>query len=116
MPSYLPYVYAPYAAVAVLLTIFLAHTLSRNGAVFLDAVFPDAPSMSRAVNRLLVVGFYLVNLGWALITLTARPPFDAASAMETLATKLGTLMLVLAGMHFINLIVFHKIRRSALEK
>jgi hypothetical protein len=113
MPSYLPYVYAPYAAVAVALTIFLAHTLSRNGAAFLESVFPDAPRMASAVNRLLVVGFYLVNLGWALLTLTASPPIDPSSAMETLATKLGTLMLVLAAMHFMNLIVFHRIRQNA---
>lgn len=111
-PNYLLYVYAPYAFVAVVLTIVLATILARNGRVFLDHVFPDAPELPRALNRLLVVGFYLVNLGWALFTLTATPPADLIGAIETLARKLGTLMLALAAMHFMNLYVFNRIRTN----
>ena len=58
-------VYTAYVAVAVGLTAWLARTLFRNGAIFLHDVFEDRPGLAEAVNRLLVVGFYMLNLGYA---------------------------------------------------
>jgi hypothetical protein len=64
------------------------------------------------VNHLLVVGFYLLNLGYAFVTLKAgHPVFTAAEGIETLAMKLGSLLLALGGLHMGNLYLFHRIRR-----
>src|SRR5688500_10081418 len=105
-------VYVVYAASSVFLTVWLARTLSRNGEVFLDDVFIDNPRMAPAVNRLLVVGFYLLNLGYALVTLKADVQLPTATeAIETLAAKLGALLLALGAIHFTNLYLFHRIRR-----
>jgi hypothetical protein len=80
--------------------------------VFLEDVFADNPRMAAAVNRLLVVGFYLLNLGYALLTLKAsRPALNGVEAIETLAMKLGALLLSLGALHFFNLYLFHRIRR-----
>ena len=89
-------VYTVYAATGVGLTIWLARTLSRNGEVFLEDVFADNPRMAAAVNRLLVVGFYLLNLGYALVTLKASTTAPTTvAAIEILAMKLGALLLSL---------------------
>lgn len=109
----LPIVYGVYATVSIGLTVFLARTLGANGRVFLTDVFPDKPDMARAVNELLVVGFYLVNFGYALLLLTGGTAATLTTAVETLATKLGYLLMSLAVMHFANLYVFHRIRRRA---
>jgi len=63
-----------------------------------------------------VVGFYLVNLGYASLLLRADPAPSAIAAIETLAVKLGLLLLSLAAMHFVNMYVFHRIRRQALDR
>lgn len=107
-------VYLPYAAVAITLTIWLARTISRHGEVFLEAVFPERHDLAHAVNQLLVIGFYLVNLGWALLLLRsdAGGVSTPAAAVELLATKLGTLLLLLGIAHIINLLVFQKIRAA----
>jgi len=105
-------VYAAYAAASIALTCFLARTLFRNGAVFLEDVFADNPRMASSVNHLLVVGFYLLNLGYALLLLKAGDGvITAADAIETLARKLGALLLALGLVHMANLYVFHRIRR-----
>jgi len=105
-------VYLIYATAGVGLTIWLARTLSRNGEVFLEDVFADNPRMASSVNHLLVVGFYLLNLGYAMITLKAGGGVVTASdAIETLAGKLGALLLALGAVHMLNLYVFHRIRR-----
>ncbi len=110
---YLVPVYAVYATVTLALTVFLARTLFRNGAVFLEDVFKDTPKLGEAVNRLLVVGFYLVNLGYAALIMKATGADTVVEAVEVLAWKLGALLMSLAFMHFVNLFVFYRIRRRS---
>ena len=111
--GYLIAVYGAYATTSVGLTVWIARTLFKNGAVFLEEVFADQPRMAEAVNRLLVVGFYLVNLGYASLLLKANGSDTAVQAIEVLSSKLGLLLLSLGGMHFVNLYLFHRIRRRA---
>jgi hypothetical protein len=106
-------VYAAYAVISITLTVYLARTLSRNGAVFLDDVFKDTPKLAEAVNKLLVVGFYLVNLGYAALIMKSEPADTSVAAVEVLAWKLGALLMSLAFMHFVNLFVFYRIRRRS---
>src|SRR5580692_2059949 len=105
--SYLIPVYGAYAVITVTLTVWLARTLFTNGAVFLETVFEDEPKMADAVNRLLVVGFYLFNLGYAALIMKADRGDTAIAAVEVLAWKLGALLLSLGVMHFTNLYIFY---------
>jgi hypothetical protein len=108
-------VYLPYAIIAVTLTIWLARALSRHGKVFLHDVFPGRRELADAINQLLVIGFYLVNLGWALLLLQAGDAraTDLAGAIELLTTRLGVLLLLLGLAHLTNLYVFHRVRRGS---
>src|ERR1043166_8271564 len=108
-------VFLPYAAIAMILTVWLARQLSRHGLVFLRTVFPDRDDLATAVNQLLVIGFYLVNIGWSLLLLRADE-LDVTSmtaAVSVLITRLGLLLLLLGLAHMANLYVFHRSRRSA---
>lgn len=111
--GYLIAVYAAYTASSLGLTAWIARTLFKNGAVFLEEVFANQPRMAEAVNRLLVVGFYLVNLGYASLLLKAGGSENAVQAVEVLSSKLGLLLLSLGAMHFFNLYIFHRIHRRA---
>jgi hypothetical protein len=111
--AYLVPVYVAYAVIAVGLTVWLARTLFKNGAVFLEDVFKDAPNMALAVNRLLVIGFYLLNLGYAALIMKTREGGTPVEAIETLAYKLGALLVSLGVMHFLNMYVFYRIRRRS---
>lgn len=110
--QHLGFAYLAYASVSVALTVWIARTLFKHGEVFLEDVFPHNPRMSGAVNRLLVVGFYLLNLGYALLTLKGgTSALTPIQAIEQLAMKLGALMLALGILHFFNLYLFYRIRR-----
>jgi hypothetical protein len=108
-------VFIPYAAIAVALTIWLARQLSRHGLVFLRAVFKNRDDLATAVNQLLVIGFYLVNIGWSLLLLRADQldVAGATQAVSLLIERLGLLLLLLGIAHLINLYVFERIRRAA---
>ena len=106
--------YLAYLAISVALTIWVATTLYRNGGIFLIDVFHGNEALAASVNHLLVVGFYLINLGF--VCWTMKLSVDVAGArggLEALADKVGFVLLTLGGMHFFNLYVFHKIRRRA---
>jgi hypothetical protein len=96
--------------VAVGLTAFLARTLFRNGGVFLRDIFGDREGLAEAVNWLLVVGFYMFNLGYAFFSLNASRGLDSFEAMQFFVNRVGALLLVLAVMHFANVLVFWRIR------
>jgi len=110
--NFLLFAYATYSLASVLLTVFLARTLFKNGQVFLEDVFPGNPRMAGAVNQLLVVGFYLLNLGYAFLTLqTQNDVVSALGAFEVLSSKLGRLLVSLGIVHFFNLFVLQRMRR-----
>lgn len=104
-----------YLAISIALTVWVARTLHRNGRVFLVDCFHGNTDLADSVNHLLVVGFYLINVGF--VSLALRFGVAAANpqeALETLSTKIGLVLLVLGVMHFFNLGVFTTCRRRAL--
>jgi hypothetical protein len=103
-------VYVVYVAIAATLTTWLARTLFHHGTAFLHDVFADRPELANAVNRLLVVGFFMLNLGYALYLLRAARGLDAFEATQFLVNRLAILLVTLAGMHFLNVFVFWRIR------
>lgn len=112
--NYLVVTYVAYLLCAVPITLWVGSTLRRNGRVFLVDVFAGNEEVAAAVNHLLVVGFYLVNLGFVLIALrTSSVVADAQSALETLSVKVGTVVIVLGVLHLANLFVLNRLRRRA---
>lgn len=104
--------YLAYLAISVPLTAWVATTLRRNGQVFLIEVFAGEDELAAAVNRLLVVGFYLVNLGFVALFLRVDREVESVQRMiEQLSVKIGITLLVLGGMHLINVSVFSAMRR-----
>ncbi|MFI8184898.1 hypothetical protein OG539_25850 [Actinacidiphila glaucinigra] len=104
--------YVIYLLVSVALTVWVARTLSRAGKVFLEDVLHGNEKLADAVNHLLVVGFYLVNLGFvALYLKNADRVGNARELFEALSVKLGVVLLVLGVLHLGNVYVLNKIRR-----
>ena len=99
-----------YVVVAVGLTVWLARTLFRSGAAFLHDVFAEKPDLAGAVNRLLVTGFYMLNLGYALFIFRISRGFDGFEAVRFLVNRLAVLLVTLAMIHFVNVFVFWRIR------
>lgn len=107
------YTYIAYVLVSVALTIWVGRTLHEHGRPFLVDVFTDRQDLADSVNHLLVVGFYLINFGYMSLALKlAEPVATAAGGVEALSYKVGLVLVVLGGMHFFNLYVFSRIRRS----
>ncbi|HEU0132783.1 MAG TPA: hypothetical protein VFQ85_17525 [Mycobacteriales bacterium] len=103
--------YLVYLAISIGLTAWVAQTLHKNGRTFLVDAFHGNDELADSVNHLLVVGFYLVNLGYVSLALkTGARLANAGESIELLSRKVGLVLLVLGAMHFFNLYVFNKLR------
>lgn len=112
--SFTVYTYLLYLAISIALTVWVARTLHKNGRIFLVDVFRGNTELADSVNHLLVVGFYLVNLGYVALALRAdQDVTNVQMLIEALSRKVGLVLLVLGLMHFFNLYVFSRMRRRS---
>jgi hypothetical protein len=96
--------YALYLLITLAITIWVARTLSKNGEIFLVECFGHDAQLARSTNHLLVVGFYLVNIGFITLTLSlGAEPHTLPDAIRFLSGKVGLAVVVLGGMHFFNM-------------
>jgi len=101
--------YVLYLGISVALTVWVARTLSKNGRIFLVNSFESDERLADSVNHLLVVGFYLINMGYVTLALKlGDKPVSTQEAIEFLSTKVGLVLLVLGAMHFFNVFVIAK--------
>ena len=113
---FIVYSYFVYLTISVTVTVWVARTLHRRGRVFLVDAFHGQEDMADSVNHLLVVGFYLINVGYVAFALrSSDTPVNLRQAIELVSDKLGVVLLVLGAMHFFNLFVFSRIRSRAKE-
>jgi len=107
--------YLTYVVISISITIWVAETLRRSGRIFLVEAF-GKEDVADSVNHLLVVGFYLINVGFISLFLRMQDkPVDAVQAIEFISFKIGVVLVVLGAMHFFNVFNFAKIRRKGKE-
>jgi hypothetical protein len=106
--------YLSYLAISIAITIWVARSLHSSGRVFLlDAFHSNAP-LADSVNQLLVVGFYLVNVGYIALALKTQDPLnDFRGVIELESAKIGIVLLILGAMHFFNMFVLARMRRRS---
>src|SRR5262252_8693261 len=108
--------YIVYLLISLALTIWVARTLHKNGRIFLVDSFLGNEPLADSVNHLLVVGFYLINVGFVTLALKyGEKAVDPQSGLEILSSKVGLVLVVLGVMHFFNLFVFSRLRRRGLQ-
>jgi hypothetical protein len=109
---YIVVCYVAYLLISITTTIWVARTLRHNGRSFLVDAFQGDSQLADSVNNLLVVGFYLINVGYVTLALrTTAEVANARTGIELFCDKLGLVLLVLGGMHFLNLYIFSRLRR-----
>ena len=113
---FIVYGYFFYLAVSLAVTVWVARTLHSRSRIFLVDAFHGQGELADSVNHLLVVGFYLINVGYVAFALrSSANPASLRESIELVSDKLGLVLLVLGLMHFFTLYVFSRIRRRGQE-
>lgn len=115
--NYIIVTYSFYLVITIALTVWVARTLFKNGKVFLIDIFHGNKELADSVNNLLLVGFYLVNIGYAVYTLQVTSIVsNVQEVIERLSLKIGLIILILGAMHFFNLYIFFTLRKKATQE
>ena len=106
--------YAIYLPIALFLTYYVSKTLFKNSKIFMLDIFKGREEIAIATNKLFETGFYLLNLGFALMILEMTIyKDDYQSLIEALSYKIGGFAIYLGIMLFINLYFFFRGKRKA---
>ena len=108
--------YLVYLALSIFITVYVARTLSRNGLPFLIQGFKGNRDIAVSTNHLLVVGFYLVNLGFVLLRMRINGAINTVEQLIVYQTSnIGVVLVVLGVFHFFNMYVIHRLGRTEPE-
>jgi hypothetical protein len=105
--------YLIYLPIAVIMTILVARTLFKNSKIFMMDIFHGRAEIAIATNRLFEIGFYLLNIGAALLILKTYPIATYQQMIEALSTKIGGFSIYLGVILFLNLLLFFRGKRKA---
>ena len=106
--------YAIYLPIAIFLTYYVSKTLFRNSKIYMLDIFKGREEIANATNKLFETGFYLLNLGFALMILEMSLYNDTYQLLiEKLSYKLGGFSIYLGIMLFLNLYFFFRGKRKA---
>ncbi|SHJ16883.1 hypothetical protein [Aquimarina spongiae] len=108
--------YLIYLPIAISLTYYVSRTLFKNGKIFMIDIFNGKEEIALATNKLFEVGFYLLNIGWALLILKIDAYHFQNSyqnLVEVLSFKIGGFSIYLGFMLFINLFLFFRGRKRS---
>lgn len=109
--------YLIYLPIVITLTWYVAHILFKNSKIFMQDIFNGKADIALSTNKLFETGFYLLNLGFALLIMEiAAEVIDSRSMLEILSSKIGGFSIYLGIMLFLNLYLFFRGRRISREK
>ena len=109
--------YLLYIGISLSMTFWVGHTLNRNGHVFLMENYSDNVGLAKAINSMLLVGFYMINIGFISYTLkiTGANPVNYAQVLEFLSVKVGFIAIVLGVMHFALMFALQQYSHSRIK-
>lgn len=109
--------YLLYIFISIIITVFVSRTLSKNGEIYLIDGFSGNEALAKSVNHMLVVGFYLLNIGFVLLRIQTNRVIDSVEGLLIyLSTNIGVVMFILGVMHFFNMFVIHRFRSGQINK
>lgn len=105
--------YFIYLPIVILLTAFVSYKLFKSGRVFMLDIFNGREDIAHSTNKLFELGFYLINIGFALKILYIGWIQNNKQLVENLSSKIGFFCLWLGFMMFLNLFLFFRGKKIA---
>ncbi len=100
--------YLIYALITIYIIVWVGRQLHRNGRVFMLSLFGQQAQITDTTNNLLLVAYYLFNIGYAILQFSFWIDVsNIATMLSSIADKTGILILILAGLHYNNMFVIY---------
>lgn len=105
--------YGLYSALMVYIIVFVGRYFYRHGRVFILSLLQGEEELTDTINRSLLVGYCLINTGYAFLMLRTWPQvFSWGDVLGTVVAKMAPLILLLAFLHYANLTGIYLLSRK----
>lgn len=95
--------YILYLSISSFITFYVGWRCYVHGIIWLKAIFDDE-QISSSVNRMLLLGYYLVNIGYISWSVsTWQRIYDPIGMIHALSFKVGGITLILGLLHYLNI-------------
>lgn len=108
--------YMIYLPIVIALTVFVSQFLFKNSKTFMIDIFHQKEDIALATNSLFKIGFYLLNVGFALCIIEFYRIETVESLVVDMSEKIGKFSIYLGIMMLLNLLLFLKGRKHAINK
>lgn len=106
--------YIIYLLITYLITVRVGFIFYRNGRVFILDLLQQNVPLADAINRILLIGYYLVNLGYAALMISTWSTIvNWTALLLSITVMTGKILLTLAVMHYCNMIVIYFISKRS---
>jgi hypothetical protein len=104
--------YIIYLFITYLITVRVGFIFYRNGRLFILGLLKNDVSITDAINRILLIGYYLVNLGYAALMISTWDTIISwTELLSSVTVMTGKIVLTLAIMHYFNMLVIYLISK-----
>ena len=104
--------YLLYLIITAVITFYVGWLCYKNGIHYIQKELQDEV-LSHTVNRFLLLGYYLTNIGYAAIMIyNWEPVNNVADVIKTLSSRLSLIVLSMGGMHYINIALIYLLRQN----
>lgn len=105
--------YIIFLALIIFIIVYVGRYFYTNGRVFIISLFSGHVSLADQINKLLLTAYYLFNIGYALLKLRYWQKIDSMEVLlSSLTVNMGTLILILAVTHYLNMLVIYYLSKS----
>jgi len=105
--------YCIYLTITYWVTVHVGLRFYRHGRLYILNLFRNNETLTDTVNRLLLLGYYLLNLGYAAVMIRFWDSVTTwAALLAGLCSMIGTIMLTLAFIHFVNMAIILWLSKS----
>ncbi|KQT22580.1 hypothetical protein ASG22_15095 [Chryseobacterium sp. Leaf405] len=108
--------YMIYLPIVITLTVLVSQFLFKNSKTFMIDIFHQKEDIAMATNSLFKIGFYLLNIGFALCIIEFFQIETAERLVVALSKKIGGFSIYLGIMMLLNLLLFLKGRKHSMNK
>lgn len=106
-------VYIVFLAVMIFIIVFVGRYFYTNGRIFIITLLQGHVALADSINRLLLSGYYLLNIGYAFLKLKQWPKIHTPEAwLSSLSVNVGLLVLILACIHYLNMLAIYYLSKS----
>ncbi len=107
------FTYLIYLSLTYFITVHVGLRFNRNGRIYILRLTGGDERLTDSINRLLLTGYYLLNLGYAALMIRNWRTVDTITqSLLSIATMTGTIMLTLAVIHFLNMLAIYLLSRK----